>query len=176
MLDTARMGRLSGTRSNSAAATQEARRLLELLTALGRYGTLRDPIAAAVEAMGFTHAQVHALLWLGNETRLTMGDLAQRIGVTEKSVTGVVDRLEREQYACRVRKEGDRRVVQVELTEKGARTYRELNEEILQKTSAFLRVLDREDRDALFRIMERLAEKFAPAGVPATPAKPSRTS
>ena len=170
------MRRLSGTRSNLATARQEARRLLDLLTAFGRRGTLRDPIAAAVEAMGFTHAQVHALLWLGHDTRLTMGELAQRIGVTEKSITGVVDRLEREQYACRVRKGGDRRVVQVELTEKGARTYHELDEEILQKTAAFLSVLEREDRDALFRIIQRLAEEPAPASVPATTTKPSRTS
>lgn len=160
------MARLSGTRSNYATTAEEARRLLELVAMLGRHNSLRDPIAAAVEEMGFTHSQIHALLWLGSDSRLTMGELAQRIGVTEKSITGVVDRLEREQYARRIREGADRRIIQVELTEKGMQAYRELDEAVLEKTAAFLSLLEREERDALVRIMQRLVEKLSPPKTP----------
>ncbi|MFN7131211.1 MAG: MarR family transcriptional regulator, partial [Myxococcales bacterium] len=55
-----------------------ARRLQDLLTELGRLQSLRDPLAIAVESLALTPAQVHAVMWLGREQALTMGELARR--------------------------------------------------------------------------------------------------
>jgi DNA-binding MarR family transcriptional regulator len=139
----------------------EARRLRELMVGIGRRGTLRDPISATCEAMQLTPAQIHALLWLGYDGALTMGELARRIGTTEKTVTGVVDRLEREGRLHRERDASDRRVVRVLLTRKGAEAYRRIDGHVNDKVAGLLAVLDAPDRRALVRILEKLNQRLA---------------
>jgi DNA-binding MarR family transcriptional regulator len=134
-----------------------------LLYALGRRRSLRDPIAATCEALQFTPPQIHALLWLGRDGMLTMGELARRLGVTEKTVTGVVDRLERESYVQRERITMDRRVVRCRLTESGQKTFQELHGQLNEAMVQFLGLLDGGDRKALFRILEKLVGRLEPA-------------
>ena len=100
--------------SPSADATQ----LHHLLMDLGRHRSLRDPVGALCEDMQLTPPQAHTLMWLGEDGALTMGVLARRAGITEKTITGVVDRLEASGLLERVRSEEDRRSVSVRLTEK----------------------------------------------------------
>src|SRR4051812_31194817 len=75
----------------------------QLLLQLGRVRPLRDPIGQALAAMNINPAQMHTMLWLGSDGPLTMGEIARRLGITEKTVTGIVDRLERDKYCQRVR-------------------------------------------------------------------------
>lgn len=144
-------------------------KLQQLLLALGRRRSLRDPIASTCEQLQFTPPQVHALLWLGQDGALTMGELARRLGVTEKTVTGVVDRLEREGYLMRERSAADRRVVRCRLTPEGQTTWQKLERSMNQGMSQFLGVLDASDRKALFRILEKLLRR-----IDSPPASPVR--
>jgi DNA-binding MarR family transcriptional regulator len=139
----------------------EAHRLLDLLATLGRRNSLRDPVAQSVESMGLTPPQLHALMWLGADAPLTMGELAQRVGVTEKTITGIVDRLERDGFVQRDRGHVDRRVVQVRLTPQGQETAGHLRAQVLARTHGLLAALEADDRAALFRIVERLVARFA---------------
>ncbi|MBZ4416091.1 MarR family transcriptional regulator [Myxococcus sp. RHSTA-1-4] len=151
----------------------DVQKLQQLLVALGRRRSLRDPIASTCEQLQFTPPQVHALLWLGQDGALTMGDLARRLGVTEKTVTGVVDRLEREGYLMRERSASDRRVVHCRLTPEGQATWQKLDRSMNQGMSQFLGILDASDRKALFRILEKLLRRTeAP---PASPAARERS-
>jgi DNA-binding MarR family transcriptional regulator len=131
-----------------------------LLCELGHKCSLRDPIAGAVEELRFTPAQVHAILWLGRDGALTMGELARRLGITEKTITGVVDRLERERHLSRVRDEEDRRVVRVRLTKKGEASYQRLNAHVREKLATILGLLDREDRQALKKLLRKLIARM----------------
>jgi DNA-binding MarR family transcriptional regulator len=142
-------------------AVADATRLKALLIALGRQRSLRDPLASTCEQMQFTPPQLHTLLWLGEDGPLTMGELARRLGVTEKTVTGVVDRLEREGCLQRERDTLDRRVVRCRLTDLGARTYAELDEHLQEKLRRMLGMLDVEDRAQLFAILEKLGSRLA---------------
>ncbi len=135
-------------------------KLQQLLLALGRRRSLRDPIAATCEQLQFTPPQVHAMLWLGTDGALTMGELARRLGVTEKTVTGVVDRLEREGYLVRERSAADRRVVRCRLTPEGQQTWQKLERLTNQGMGQLLGVLDTSDRKALFRILEKLLRRI----------------
>ena len=99
---------------NISGLDDAARRMLELLVAVGRRNSLRDPLAQLTETLELTPPQLHGVMWLGQDGPLPMGELARRVGVTEKTITGIVDRLEREGYAQRERDPGDRRVVHVE--------------------------------------------------------------
>jgi DNA-binding MarR family transcriptional regulator len=147
--------------------TEDVARMRQLLTTLGRKRSLRDPLASACEQMQLTPSQVHALMWLGQDGALTMGELARRIGITEKTVTGVVDRLEREGLVQRERSAADRRVIHCALTTTGQQTYQRLDRMLQEQLGLFLELLDATDRKALFRLLERLVWRLDGSKPPA---------
>ncbi len=132
----------------------------KLLLDIARVKNLRDPILgeAAAESR-LSPTQIHTVMWLGNDGPLTMGDLARRGGITEKTITGVIDRLERDGYVHRERDLADRRVVRVVLTEKTE--FREMRAVMEQRFRIFLGFLDAEDRQALLRILSKLHARLA---------------
>lgn len=71
----------------------------------------------------------------------TIGELAGHLQVREPTVTGTVDRLEKEGLVDRRRSETDRRVVTVSLTPAGAAVVAELLPRIAGRTSAFVTAL-----------------------------------
>jgi DNA-binding MarR family transcriptional regulator len=139
----------------------QAWRLRALLVQLSRRRPLRDPIAAACEGLDLTPAQIHIVLWLGNDGPLTMGELARAVVVTEKTITGVVDRLERDGLVQRERDPSDRRVVHVRLAPRGATLYRRIDEGIASKLAKLLGLLGAADRKHLVRMVEKLTAKLA---------------
>ena len=148
--------------STAEGSAGDVDRLQRLLFALGRLHSLRDPLARRRENMDLTAPQIHALLWLGRDGALTMGELARRLGITEKTVTGVVDRLEREGHVQRERSPEDRRVIRCRLTASGARLHRKLDKTVVQDMERMLEYLDATDRRALFRILEKLIASATP--------------
>jgi DNA-binding MarR family transcriptional regulator len=144
----------------SPEVLRDSQELRRLLFACGRQRSLRDPIASMIEELRFTPAQLHTLLWLGAESTLTMGEMAGRLGITEKTITGVVDRLETEGYVRRVRNVRDRRVVRAELTRKGAAAQQRFEAAIQAKLNDFLALLESEERRTLIRIVQKLCERL----------------
>jgi DNA-binding MarR family transcriptional regulator len=134
----------------------EAAQLERWLLAIGRARGLRDPLAAEGERFGLTAPQVHALMWLGHDGPLTMGELARRCGITEKTITGIVDRLERAGFACRERDRQDRRLVHACLTAPGAEAFQRMHTAILGELRSVVALLEPDDLQALFRILKRL--------------------
>jgi DNA-binding MarR family transcriptional regulator len=140
----------------SARTGADARRLHGLLVGLMRRRSLRDPIAATCAELDLSAPQVHTLLALGHEGPLAMGDLARRVAVTEKTITGLVDRLERDGLVERARDAADRRVIHVVLTAPGQALHRRMDAEVLEQLTRLLGRLDAADRRDLFRIIEKL--------------------
>lgn len=147
-------------KSDSTLFRREARRLVDLILALGRQSCLRDPMSSTAEAMQFTHSQAHTLMWLGFDGPLTMGEIARRGGVTEKTVTGVIDRLERDGWLQRERDAEDRRVIRVRLTPKGIKTFRHLRGRMYSHMERLLALLDANDRRDVFRIIGKIGDRF----------------
>jgi MarR family transcriptional regulator, organic hydroperoxide resistance regulator len=71
-------------------------------------------------AYGLTGPQLWALKTLQRKGRITIGRLASALAVHQSSVSILVDRLEKRRLVRRIRRPDDRRVVQVELTARGA--------------------------------------------------------
>ena len=136
----------------------DARRLHAMLVELMRHRSLRDPISATCAELRLSAPQVHTLLAMGHEGPLTMGELARRVAVTEKTTTGLVDRLERDGLVLRLRDGADRRVVRVKLTAHGTRLARRLDAEVLEKITWLMHRLDSGDRRDLFRIIGKLTD------------------
>ncbi|MBN1652896.1 MAG: MarR family transcriptional regulator, partial [Deltaproteobacteria bacterium] len=159
--------------------SKDAQRLLELIVEIGRHNSLRDPIASLIERWGFTHAQLHSLMWLGQDGRLSIGTLARRVGATDKTITGIVDRLENKACVRRYRDENDRRVITVELTPKGRKSFEEIRSLGLKRIGNFLSSLNEKEREWLFRILERVIERSRPSngqGAEPSPHITSKTS
>lgn len=148
---------------------RDARALHDRLLGLARRRSLRDPLVASCAATGLTPPQVHALLWLGHDGPLTMGELARRVAVTEKTVTGLADRLERDGHLARERDPADRRIVRVRVTARGLEVSRAIERGVHEALARVLRLLDPADRRDLFRILDRIADRLSPP-----PAKPAR--
>lgn len=142
------------------ANIREVERLKGALLELGRHRPLRDPLSSGAE-LEMAGPKLHAVVWLGNDGPLTMGELAQRLGVTEKGVTGLADRLEESGYCRRERDTEDRRVVRLRLTGQGEQFFTSVAARLDKKLGFLLDVLAGPDRDALFRIITRLSGQFA---------------
>lgn len=155
-------------------ATEDVSRLMGLLTELGRRRSLRDPIAASCEDLQLTAPQIHAVGWLGRDRMLTMGELARRLCISEKTATGVVDRLVSAGRVQRERDPSDRRLVCVSLTEAGVALSHEIDKHVREMLDRVLSFLDTPRRDALFDILETLLDRMGrEAAGPASPADDS---
>lgn len=146
--------------SDRPRGLEEALHLREVLLDLGRRRSLRDPFASACEEMRLTPVQIHAVFWLGHDGPLAMGELARRVGTTEKTLTGVVDRLERQGYVNRERDAADRRLVRVRLARRGDEAHRRIDDLVNAKVAELLALLDPADRRALARIVEKLHDRI----------------
>ena len=90
-----------------------------------------------------------------------MGELARRVAVSEKTITGVVDRLERDGLVRRERDPADRRVVQVTAGRPGSATLPADGRGDRDKLTRFLGLLEAGDRSHLVRMLEKLTAKLA---------------
>ncbi len=68
---------------------------------------------------GFTLPQLNVIKELALKNQLMVSELGQRMGLTNSTVSGILDRLEKQNMIERVRSHEDRRVVYVKLTPEG---------------------------------------------------------
>src|SRR5919198_119355 len=121
----------------------------------------RGRVGTALNKLGLTFAQAHALRLLDPERPLPMSSLAERLFCDASNVTGIADRLEARALVERRSAEGDRRVKALTLTPDGV----ELRDRVLEPMSeppaaiAALSVADqRLLRDVLRRAVEHLRD------------------
>lgn len=123
---------------------------------LGRARSLRDPMAEV--AKDLTPPQLHTLMWLHHDGALPITALAHRVHCAAPTITGVIDRLEREGLVARQRDANDRRVVQVQLTPAGAKMAKRLDGAIVEQLAMLFTALSDKDGDALLKIATRLVD------------------
>lgn len=87
-----------------------------------------------------------------------MTDLADDLKVTMGNVTTMIDRLIKQNYLIRKDDPEDRRIVRVCLTNKGKDLIKKAAEVRKKHMEIVLNKLSKEDRNSLFRIMEKLAQ------------------
>ena len=105
------------------------------LRVYGEAVNLIEPLRVRIwHEHGLTIAQISLLFTLYEDTRLSVGQLAERLHTRPATVTGLVTRLERAGHVHRGDDDVDRRVVRVAITAKG----RGVLEEIRSEGRAFL--------------------------------------
>lgn len=97
--------------------------------------------------------------------RLPVTQIGERMLVRCPSITGMVDRLERQGLVVRERGTGDRRVVLVHITEPGRQVLEEAHQALVSRVTEILAFMDageqRELADQLGRILLHLKEGMA---------------
>jgi DNA-binding MarR family transcriptional regulator len=89
----------------------------ELIRAFRESGNQDDAFdALAAQLLGVTETDLRCLNIIENAGGLTAGELAARSGLTGGAITGVLDRLQRADYAQRVADPADRRRIRVRVT------------------------------------------------------------
>ncbi|WP_207650404.1 MarR family winged helix-turn-helix transcriptional regulator [Geosporobacter subterraneus] len=83
-----------------------------------------------IKIFGVTTTQCYCLLELLKVEQLTMNEISHKMNLDTSTMTRVIDKLVRDQLISRERQEEDRRIVVLELTEKGRNTALQLNESI----------------------------------------------
>ncbi|HSO00837.1 MAG TPA: MarR family transcriptional regulator [Candidatus Nanopelagicales bacterium] len=105
---------------------------------------------------GLTGPQLTILKLLESFPDLSLSTLSERIRAQNSTVTGIVDRMEREGLVRRERSRADRRVVHLRLSEKGARLAREIQVEPMEIFRQSLLGLTEADLRDLLRILTKL--------------------
>nr|WP_144921256.1 MarR family transcriptional regulator [Paenibacillus bovis] len=81
-----------------------------------------------------TPPQFVALQWLFEEGNMTIGDLSQKMYLAFSTTTDLIDRMEKKELVTRMKDPNDRRVVRIQLLEKGEK----IIDEVIKKRQKYL--------------------------------------
>jgi DNA-binding MarR family transcriptional regulator len=90
---------------------------------------------------------------------LSLSELSDRIRAQNSTVTGIIDRMEREGLVLRERSKEDRRVVHIRLTAKGQTLAKEIPVEPMEIFKGALETLSPQEMRDLMRIMTKVAKR-----------------
>ncbi len=90
---------------------------------------------------------------------LSLTELSERIRAQNSTVTGIIDRMEREGLVLRARSTTDRRVVHIKLTPKGAQLAREIPVEPMEVFRQALLGLSAQETRELLKISTKLSKR-----------------
>ncbi len=105
-----------------------------------------------------TTVQLRALILIRGEPGLTASELASRAGVTPPTISGLMDRLVRQNLVRRAEDATDRRVVRHYLTDEGHAVVGELVSEGMEALRRVLNRLSASERNAVERGLVLLVE------------------
>lgn len=108
---------------------------------------------------GLTGPQLTVIKLLQELGDLSLSSLSERIRAQNSTVTGIIDRMEREGLVKRERSTTDRRVVYIRLSEKGQKLAREIQVEPMEIFRSALTVLSEDDLGHLLRILTKLQKR-----------------
>lgn len=90
---------------------------------------------------------------------LSLSELSEKIRAQNSTVTGIIDRMEREGLVLRARSTEDRRVVKIKLTDKGAKLAREIKVEPMEIFRDALASLSGAETKELLKILNKIAQR-----------------
>lgn len=128
-------------------------------TILYLYAESRRVTKHVARGMGLTGPQISALKILEAVGELSLSELSERMSARNSTITGIVDRMERDGLVIRERSSSDRRVVKLRATERGLAIARSVPVTAMELFASALRSLSADDRAELRRILLLVAEK-----------------
>ncbi len=108
-----------------------------------------------------TIVQFNALLhlhWYGGESGMTIGELGEHLGLAHSTVSGLVDRLERDAWTIRRKCDTDRRQKRIQLTEKSQQLFQDRAESATDFWHQTIGQLTSEEQADLIESLTRLKQ------------------
>jgi len=105
---------------------------------------------------GLTGPQSAVIRNLYNNGPMSSADLSRNLFVTPSNITGIIDRLEKKKLVERIKKEGDRRVALITLTDTGKELSKTLPDPIMKKFITELADLEPEHVQLLAMAMNQI--------------------
>jgi MarR family transcriptional regulator, organic hydroperoxide resistance regulator len=106
-----------------------------------------------------TGPQLTVLKLLEGVGDMSLSELSDRIRAQNSTVTGIIDRMEREELVTRVRSTEDRRVVHIRLTDKGAKIANEIAVEPMEIFRGALESLSPGEMRELIKLLTKIARR-----------------
>lgn len=138
------------------AMKEQIDRILEAIIYL--YTESRRLTKEQAARVGLTGPQLSVTKMLEELGDLSLSELSERIRAQNSTVTGIVDRMEREGLVDRKRSAEDRRVVHIRLTDKGLKLARSMSFEPFKIfRSSFENALTPQELQTLLQLLDKLA-------------------
>jgi DNA-binding MarR family transcriptional regulator len=137
-----------------ASMRSEAERLADIFTVLQRCFLLR--LSKDLARGNVSFPQYLLLGFLAQSKRLTMSEIAQRMGHTTAAATGLVDRLEKLGLARRAHASEDRRKVFVQPTAEGCSVVSAVRDDMIANLLKMMQLLEPGEQKAWVRIYEKI--------------------
>lgn len=96
------------------------------------------------------------LVHIFNKTTCTASDISSFLGITSGGVTGLTDKLLKNNLITRRRLESDRRVVQLSLTNEGKKIVKQITEERAKVFTQLLKGMNEKELDEIVHIFNKL--------------------
>jgi DNA-binding MarR family transcriptional regulator len=117
--------------------------------------------AGLMKEVGMTIPQMVTLHVLGMSGRMKMKDIAAELNISLPAASGIIDRMSRQKMLKRIQDEKDRRVINIELTDKGKKM---LNQTVESRRSAIEQMfakLTAEERETYLKILKRVKQAIS---------------
>ncbi len=115
--------------------------------------------ARTVAHLKITAVQAMVLNALGDEDKVPSNNLGKRVSLTSATLTGIIDRLEKQRFLERRANEKDRRAILICLTEKGKDIVHKIKELDVQANKQFFEGLSNEEELILRGLLTRISKK-----------------
>jgi len=111
---------------------------------------------------GLSEGRIHIVMRLAGQPdhRLPLGDLAEMLEVAPRTITGLIDNLERDGWVRRLHDEADRRSIQAQLTERGLEQVQAILRDVRERQTETTRGLSTEDLVQLRHLCLRLVQNI----------------
>lgn len=104
--------------------------------------------------------ELYVLLYIAQRGPQKMSELAENFSMTKSNVTFLVDSLEEKGLVTRMRSDEDRRVIMIDLTEKGKGIYRQILSDFSKLISEVILQIPSDDLLIMTDGFERLSRLF----------------
>jgi DNA-binding MarR family transcriptional regulator len=145
---------LARKREEGESVSSDSRQIRQLIKQINQ--GIFELISSELSQYGLTASQLLVLRCL-KDGRQKMSDISRVVGLTNSTVSGIIDRLERSGYVERIRDEEDRRVVWVHVTEDLKQLMKSIP--VMQDTyfDSFLEEISPEERQSILKSLQLLA-------------------
>ncbi|AHG64403.1 MarR family winged helix-turn-helix transcriptional regulator [Advenella mimigardefordensis] len=122
------------------------------------FHSISQMIEAEMEPLGLTSSQWHPIAIIGLNKANTPASVARTAEVDTGAMTRTLDRLEKKGFLKRRRSTNDRRVVELELTEKGHTVTEKLMPAVSRALNAHLKGFTDEEATLLISFLQRMQQ------------------